>query len=115
MCTPMIPGSGSEHTKTVDTCAAIYDSDADFGPVAVVNPPDPNETEQLPPSKRIDQSKLAHLSEGQRNELLTLLHQFQDCFSDVPGFCDLVEHEIPVNADLISDPRDFVHLRSQSV
>ena len=42
---------------------------------------------------------MAHLSEGQRNELLTLLDQFQDCFSDVPGFCDLVEHEIPVNAD----------------
>jgi len=28
MCTPMIPGTDSEHTKTVDTCAVIYDSDA---------------------------------------------------------------------------------------
>ena len=42
---------------------------------------------------------MAHLSEKQRIELTAILDQFQDCFTDVPGFCDLVEHDIPISDD----------------
>jgi len=62
-------------TANVDTCAIIYDHDTDFGSVAVEDPPvsDPNIPEQLLPSQKIDPSKLEHLSEQQRCELLAVL------------------------------------------
>jgi hypothetical protein len=53
----------------------------------------------LPPSQRIDPSKVAHLTETQRRELFEILDKYPDVFSDVPGYCDVVEHEIPVTAD----------------
>ena len=97
----VLDGEISNPTVAVDTCAIIYDNDVDFGSVAVVDPPvkAPDKTEELSPSKRIDPTKLAHLSEKQRIELTAILDQFQDCFADVPGFCDLVEHEIPISDD----------------
>lgn len=88
-------------TANVYTCAIIYDRDTDFGSVAVVDPPvdDLNIPKQLLPSQKIDPSKLEHLSEQQRCELLAVLDQFPQCFSETPGFCDLAEHEISVTGD----------------
>ncbi|HSN23155.1 MAG TPA: transposase family protein, partial [Methylomicrobium sp.] len=51
------------------------------------------------PSQMLDPAKLAHLTEGQRNELLGILDEFSDCFRESPGFCPYVEHEIKVDAD----------------
>lgn len=45
-------------------------------------------------SQRVDESKLAHLQPQQRSELLLLLDNYADCFSDVPVFCSLAEHTI---------------------
>ena len=75
--------------------AIIYEKDSDFGPVIVP------ETKSLPdnyklPSERIDDSKLVHLEPEQRRELLNLLDNYADCFSDIPGFCPLVEHTVPL-------------------
>jgi len=96
----IVEGDVDSHVMSVDTCAVIYDSDTDFGSVAVVDPPlKESDKIDLPPSQRIDPEKLAHLSERQRHELTDILDQFQDCFSDTPGFCDLVEHEIPITED----------------
>lgn len=96
----MVEGDVDSHVMSVDTCAVIYDSDTDFGSVAVVDPPlKESDKIDLPPSQRIDPEKLAHLSERQRHELTDMLDQFQDCFSDTLGFCDLVEHEIPITED----------------
>jgi hypothetical protein len=39
------------------------------------------------PSIRIKEEQLCHLSQSQRNELLKLLDEFSQCFSDKPGFC----------------------------
>jgi len=91
----------NDQTVNADTCAVIYERDADFGPVDVVDPTlmNPDKSLELPPSKKIDPAKLQHLSANQRDELLALLDEFSDCFSETPGFCDLVEHEIPVTSD----------------
>jgi len=98
---PVFDEEVNGYTLEVGTCAIIYDSDKDFGSVAVVDPPlnaADKRSESLP-SQKIDPEKLNHLSEQQRRELLAVLDQFPDCFSDTPGFCDLAEHEIPVIGD----------------
>ena len=51
------------------------------------------------PSEKIDRSKLDHLSDSQRRELMILLDEFKECFSEFPGFCPYVEHSVTVNAD----------------
>jgi len=81
--------------------AVIYERDTDFDPVEVVEPSveEPDRSQELSPSKKIDPAKLEHLSESQREELLAVLDQFPDCFSDTPGFCDYIEHEIHVSSD----------------
>ena len=75
--------------------AIIYEKDLDFGQVIVPETTSVNTNDELP-SKRIEKSKLAHLQPQQRAELLSLLDKYADCFSDVPGFCPLSEHAIPL-------------------
>lgn len=48
---------------------------------------------------QIDASKLQHLNEIQRRELLHVLNEFSDCFTDTPGFCPYVEHKIVIAPD----------------
>ena len=42
---------------------------------------------------------MAHLSSQQQDKLLQLSDRFPECFSETPGCCNLVEHEIPVTDD----------------
>ncbi len=79
------------------TCAVINERDADFGAVQFVDAPIPKNT--LLPSQRIEPSAISHLSEIERTELLVVLDKFPDVFSDSPGYCDAVQHEIPLTAD----------------
>ena len=80
--------------------AVIYERDADFGDVVVREPkPSPADLRRL--SEKIDESKLSHLQPEQREELLSLLDKYTQCFSDIPGFCSLVEHEIPITSDFV--------------
>ena len=80
----------------VQSCTVIFERDEDFGPIEII--------EEQPvtldlPSKRIDSTKISHLEESQRGELLALLDEYPDVFSDKPGFCPLIEHSIQVNAE----------------
>jgi hypothetical protein len=50
------------------------------------------------PSARIKEEQLRNLSQSQRNELLNLLDDFSQCFSDKPGFCPYIEHRINVSS-----------------
>jgi len=75
--------------------AVIYEKDTDFGDI-VVPEPKPFSADLRLPSEKIDDAKLNHLQSWQKEELLTLLDKYSDCFSDTPGFCSLVEHEIPI-------------------
>ena len=78
--------------------AIIYEKDVDFGDVVVPEPVPPPTSLSLP-SNRIDYQRLAHLTLNERAELLSLLDNFSDCFSDSPGFCSLVEHTIPLSGN----------------
>jgi hypothetical protein len=51
------------------------------------------------PGVRIKEEQLCHLSQSQRNELLKLLDDFSQCFSDKPGFCPYIEHCINVSSN----------------
>jgi hypothetical protein len=50
-------------------------------------------------SERVDLTKLNHLSDSQRVELMSILDEFKECLNESPGFCPYVEHSITVNAD----------------
>jgi len=68
----------------------ISENDAEFGEVLAVSL---DKTASLP-SERIDLNSLSHLSEPQRSSLLALLDEFKECFSNIPGLCTVVTHEI---------------------
>ena len=48
---------------------------------------------------KIDPDKLAHLSLEQHQELLAVVDRYPECFSETPGYCDMVEHEIIVTPE----------------
>ncbi len=50
-------------------------------------------------SLQFDANKFEHLDETQRSEFLQLLNEFSDCFTETPGFCPYVEHEIVISPD----------------
>lgn len=88
----------------VSTCAIIYDHDRDFGDIQTVEKDEllltTVDTRLMSlPSERIDLSKLDHLPPDRRREILTILDDFPDVFSDSPGFCNMVVHNIPVSQD----------------
>ena len=82
----------------VKQCAIVYDRDSEFGEISVVEPKS-QEQPMLLPSEKIDKDKLAHLTQEQQNEILAILDKYPECFSDFPGFCDVVQHEIYVTDD----------------
>lgn len=86
-------------SKSVNTCAIVYHSDKQFGDLSVV----PSTVSQPGfielPSQKIDKATIAHLTPEQQTELLEVLDTFPECFSDVPGFTDVVEHTIHVSDD----------------
>jgi len=83
----------------VHHCAIIYEQDTDFGNVKTADSLEPPVADELLPSQKIDPAKLSHLTEQQQKELLAILDEFSGCFSDYPGFCNVVEHEIHVTKD----------------
>ena len=89
--------TGHESTK-INHCAVIFDEDRDFGSVDVIDT-DQFQQPELLPSQRIDLATLAHLSVEQRTKLLALLDKYSECFSEKPGLCTVLQHEINVSAD----------------
>ena len=78
--------------------AIVYETDTDFGELAVVEPAVFTNTEPLPSSK-ISSDKLSHLSPQQRKELLSVLDRYPEVFSEIPGLCTVTEHVIPISSD----------------
>ena len=70
----------------------ISENDTEFGEVLAV-PITSDKTDVNLPSQRIDLDSLSHLSEEQ------LLDEFKECFSDSPGLCTVVQHEIHLTDD----------------
>jgi len=82
----------------VNGCSVINENDVDFGKVVT---PTPAVVSSVVPSERIEEARLAHLSPEQRRELLQLLDEFKDLFSDRPGLCDTVVHRIQTTVDFV--------------
>jgi len=79
----------------VQSCNIISENDVDFGRVLV---PAIDESDVLP-SMNVDRSKIEHLDPEQQGELLELLDEFAECFSDKPGLCRVAEHQIRVTGE----------------
>ena len=79
----------------VNHCVIVYDRDSEFGEISVVEAKS-QEQPTLLLSEKIDKGKLTHLTQKQQNEILAILDKYPECFSDFPGFCDVVQHEIHV-------------------
>jgi len=71
----------------VNDCAVIFDKHDEFESVEVVDEFKPISVEL--PSTRIDPSKLSHLTDEQRKQLLNLLDKYPEVFQDKPGFCSV--------------------------
>jgi hypothetical protein len=87
---------------SVHSCSVIFDHDTDFGDVEEFIPPSVGANDVdcvLLPSQQIDASKLSHLTDQQRTELLDILDKYPECFAEKPGLCQLLEHEIHVTPD----------------
>ena len=103
---PPIEGADNNNTACVDcmpasvecNCAIIYEHDVDFGDITVVEPPLYKQAELLP-SQKLSPENLEHLSPTQRTQLLEVLDRNSEVFSEVPGLCTAVQHEIPISAD----------------
>ena len=76
-------------------CSIVYESDSDFGNITVVEP-EVFSKPVLLPSQKIESDALHHLTKRQRQEYLSVLDKYPEVFSDIPGFCDIVEHEVPL-------------------
>jgi len=87
-------------------CAVVNDADADFG--RVVTPA--NVVVSDLPSTRIKKAKLEHLDAQQSQQLLQLLDEFADRFSDKPDLCHATVHRIQTTSDFV--PR---HMRPYRV
>jgi len=80
----------------INTCAVVYENDKDFGQLKYVETK--TATNDLPSSK-IDLSKLAHLSQDQRQKLLAVLDKYPKCFLETLCRCNTAKHEIIVTPD----------------
>jgi len=82
-------------------CTIIHEHGDDFGPVEVIDPSitEKQKSSELLRSQKVYKTKLAYSTSSQRDELLALLDQFWDHFSEISGFCDYAVHEIHVISD----------------
>lgn len=97
ICDCLAIGENS-HVLKVNSCAVIREEDSEFGQIATFDVEFTGEDRQLP-SQLIDRTTLSHLSQKQQMELLELIDRFPECFSEKPGFTDVVQHTIPISAD----------------
>ena len=80
--------------KSVLSCAIVYEDDTDFGNIDVVPSVVCQSDQSVLPSAKIDPESISHLSPEHQTELLTLLDKYPECFSDKPGYTDVVTHRI---------------------
>ena len=66
-----------------------------------------------PVSSRIDKAKILHLDDVQRRNLLQLLDEFADRFTDKPDLCKATIHRIQTTADFV--PRQMKPYRIPEV
>jgi len=96
----------------------VRERDVVFGELGVMpeNEIIPQSASHLsPPGEHLDPSELSHLTVEQRAELLNLLDKFPHEFSDIPGLCSLVMHEIHVTYDFRSTRFQAYYIGCQNI
>ena len=78
--------------------SVIYGGDIDFSHVEAM--PVADEDDIVLPSQQIDRSRWSHLTIVQQEKLNQVLDEFHLCFSDKPGYCDLLLHQFHVHHNL---------------
>src|SRR5271157_5018625 len=78
-------------------CAIVSDDDKDFGQLQSVET-NTNHSELLR-SQQIEKARLSHLTEYLRQQLLNVLDKFACCFTEKPGYCNLVKHTTQIFPD----------------
>ena len=78
-------------------CAIVDGSDTDFGQIYMYDTVDAADIAL--PSIRIKPEQIEHLTPDQQQRLLIVLDSYAGCFSDDPGLCQLVEHEINITPE----------------
>ena len=89
------PYNARVNAALVNNCAIVNEADEDFGSLPVVE----IKHESDLPSCRVSPEKLAHLSNAEKQQLLSTLDDFADVFVEKPGLCTIGEHEIHVTPD----------------
>ena len=83
-------------------CSIIYENDCDFGEINTLELR--SNSNHLLPSQRVNPDELAHLTIDQRNQVMQIIDNFPEVFSETPGLCNVgVYHEIPIAHDF--EPR----------
>ena len=75
------------------SCGLIMEEDEEFGSVVEL-PMKPNNSETNQRALPLDYEQIGHLNPDQQKQLLDILHRYSDRFSEKPGLCTLVEHEV---------------------
>jgi Reverse transcriptase (RNA-dependent DNA polymerase) len=83
----------------VNNCSIVYENDLEFGPIRIVESRVAEASNLVQPSKKIDDCKLSHLTNAQRIELFAVLDKYPECFSETPGFCGQLGHDIIVSPE----------------
>ena len=85
----------------VNSCSVIYEKDGDFGEVAAADLGHAASAGEQQLSDRLDPAKVMHLSANERRQLFDILNKYPAVFSERPGFCSILEHEIKVTPEFV--------------
>jgi hypothetical protein len=72
----------------VNSLGVVFEEDGDFGPIEVY-PTDDSEFKE-----NLEKVQLDHLDAEKREQIMNLFSKHQKVFSNTPGHCNLIEHEI---------------------
>ena len=89
------------YVTRVSNVGVINDSDFEFGDVSTLPHAADTLDDHSKPSEKLPPEKIAHLTPDQRHELLEVLDKYPECFSDRPGFCDVVYHEVKLKPNFV--------------
>lgn len=83
----------------VQSVGVVFEEDEEMGNISCVPMLSDSDVYDVDNSMCIDKFanvELKHLTKSQQTKMLNLLKKHQNIFSNIPGFCNVVKHEIPL-------------------
>jgi len=90
-------------TSSMNTCAITYESDTDFGQLSTIPSTLSQSKSILLLSQKIDPESISYLTQKLQTELLEVLDRYPECFSDIPGDIDVIEHTITLSVRVVNE------------